>query len=343
MLLTLPPPAKHDFEVNPPHDFVPYPTTLSNKDSPKPDYSILSSSLPAGTITTPKMSAPHRGLPPPAAMTLPDPGRIPPPIPASSHSAGLPAPPTQWPGAEESMRNRLMTKAEEEKRRQEEEKTRQESLKLEQRKIEQNMLQESIRHGVPPPLVPMIFAGIGGANLANLSVEWLQQYASQLAGAQQQLAHVASPEMRRNDRLLGQSPQPSYAGQAQQGLPAGAVPQGQQTLPGQAQAAPGAAPYPSYAAVAASPTPRPPPPSGSATTGPTSAPRGQFHNVLPRLSTSDGQIPAVPSVPGSAQVQSSQQEQPSPSIYFHHWVPPSSTSAGSNPTPAVPSGNERQK
>lgn len=63
------------------------------------------------------------------------------------------------------MRSYLAAKAEEEKRKTEEEKTRQEGYRLEQRKIEQTMLRESLNSGVPPAMVPMIYAGIGGSNL----------------------------------------------------------------------------------------------------------------------------------------------------------------------------------
>ncbi|KAK5160264.1 hypothetical protein LTR16_012354, partial [Cryomyces antarcticus] len=105
-------------------------------------------------------------------MTLPDPNRGQPPLPQPM--GPMPAPPSQWQGAEESMRNWLVAKSEEDKRKQEEEKTRQEGLRLEQRKIEQSMLRDSMQGGVPPQLLPIMFAGMGGANLTNLSVEWLQ-------------------------------------------------------------------------------------------------------------------------------------------------------------------------
>jgi hypothetical protein len=113
------------------------------------------------------------------------------------------------------MRNWLVTKAEEEKRKQEEQRTQQEQIRLEQRKIEQTMLQDSFRNGIPPALIPMIFAGIGGGNLANVSLEWLQQYAAQLQlQQQQQLAAQAqaqgSPDVRR-ERIASQSQQHSKA------------------------------------------------------------------------------------------------------------------------------------
>jgi hypothetical protein len=227
------------------------------------------------------------------------------------------------------MRNWLVTKAEEEKRKQEEEKTRQEGLRLEQRKIEQSMLQESIRNGVPPPLVPIIFAGIGGHNLAGISLDWLQQYSAQLQAAQQQIAAQSqpqtSPDIRRDSRLLGQTQQPAF----------GAPPPPGQPPPAQ---------YGSYAPGVMSPSTRTRQPSGGAV-GPTSAPRPPLQNVLPRLTTNEMQIQSIPSAQGvqAGQSYGGQQEQTasSPSIYFHHWVPPTSQAGSGNP-PATPSG-KRQK
>lgn len=217
------------------------------------------------------------------------------------------------------MRNWLMAKGEEEKRRQEEERTRQESLRLEQRKVEQSMLLESIRNGVPPSLVPMIFVGIGGANLPSLGLEWLQQYAAQLT-AQQQQTHPSSPSARRSERLLSQGQLPLY-------------PPGPPAPPGQGGQY---APYPPAPPVAGPPATATRSGMGSA---PTSAPRGvQFPSALPRLSTSEMHGPPPP--PGQSQPathvqsvipigqQAQQESQSSPSLYFHHWVPPS-TQTGS--------------
>ena len=251
----------------------------------------------------------------------------------------MPEPPRQWQGAEESMRNWLLTKAEEEKRKQEEERTRQESFKLEQRKIEQNMLLESIRNGIPPQLVPIIFAGIGGNNLTNLSIEWLQQYSNSLNTAQQQqLASQGpssgSPDMRR-DRMIGQG-QPY--GSVSQATPAGSVPAGQ-SVPGQPGSQYG------YQSAAMSPITGARQPSGPPTSAPRPAP---LQNVLPRLTTNEMQpIQGPPTGSGGpvqpAPIPTAQQEvtSSSPSIYFHHWVPPTSQAASGNP-PATPSG-KRQK
>ncbi|KAF3010954.1 hypothetical protein E8E13_010361 [Curvularia kusanoi] len=275
------------------------------------------------------MSTSHRGLPPPSAMTLPDPGRGPPPIQSSIGSASLgalPPAPTQWQGSEDGMKNWLAAKAEEDKRKQEEEKTRQENLKLEQRKIEHSMLRESMQGGVPPHLVPIIFAGIGGGNLANISAEWIQQYTAQVQAAQQQAQlqaqaqAQASPELRREGRLLGQQPQTAYAGQPPVSQ---TIPPPTAVLPGQPLSSQSQQTFASDRAVPA----------------PTSAPRPLHQSQLPKLTTNEMHIQQPPS---TQQLQQSQntQEQSSPSIYFHHWVPPTSQQekhTSGNP-PATPSG-----
>lgn len=267
-----------------------------------------------------RMSTPHRGLPPPSAMTLPDPGRPPPLL--SQMPGAMPPPPNQWQGQEESMRHYLAAKAEEDKRKQEEERTRQENFRLEQRKIEQSMLRESLNAGIPPAMVPMIYAGIGGSNLANVSFDWLQQYFAQLQTAQQQLQQQPSPELRRETRLIGQGSGQGY-------IPA---PQVQQVVPSQHIEHPQQPPslQTTFSAYQGPPT-RPPP---------TSTPRSAIHQ-LPRLSTNEMTIHQPPQQqgPGSAhplqQSQSIQdQAASSPNIYFHHWVPPHESKSTQPQTPA---------
>ncbi|XDG03333.1 hypothetical protein ABKA04_002948 [Annulohypoxylon sp. FPYF3050] len=174
--------------------------------------------------STKPMSAPHRGLPLPAAMTLaqppppPAPGPPHPPAPGpplhsqgppvpSPHSQSLGAlPPPPHQSSEESMRSWLVAKAEEERRRQEEEKTRQEGLRLEQRRLEYDMLRTSLDRGIPPPMVPVVFAGMSGGVLPQAALEWAQQY------LMPQQAHAAqimpsqgglSPETRRESQQYG--------------------------------------------------------------------------------------------------------------------------------------------
>jgi len=345
MLLTLPAPAKPELDFKSPHDFSPLLPPSTKLFSPPRLSGESLRSLPAGDFRS-KMSAPHRGLPPPAAMTLPDPSRV---AQSNSQSFGqMPAPPSQWQGAEDSMRNWLAAKAEEDRRRQEEEKTRQETLRLEQRKIEQAMLRDSMQGGIPPHLVPMIFAGIGGANLANVSLEWLQQYAAQLQAAQQQQQQIqvqtqVSPELRRETRLINPS-QPVYglpAQSAQSVLLSAPVLPGQ-NLPPQPQQTSG---FSTYQAPSMSPSSRARAAQPATQMGaPTSAPRPPSHSQLPRLNTNEMQIHQTPSVPSAVhplhQSQTAQQDQPtsSPSIYFHHWVPPSSQSGSDKNIPVTPSG-----
>ena len=288
------------------------------------------------------MSGPHRGLPLPAGMTLAQPPPPPhghpqphgpphPPGPSSvvqpqaptapsphSQSFGPLPPPPQWQGSEDSMRNWLLAKNEEERRKQEEEKTRQETLRLEQRKIEHDILFTAIERGVPPPMIPIIFAGMSGGHLSQAAVEWVQQY---LPASQQPLHHAQilgpqgpiSPEHRRDSQQYG------YAGSA--GVPPtpGST-AGTQT--GFVYPAPGSPARARAHTIGG---------LGSAGGG---RPLGALgSSALPRLST--GEVVGGPShVPHTAPQQQQpgvapQQEPPAQSLSFHHWQPPVS-SAGSN-------------
>ncbi|KAF2753807.1 hypothetical protein EJ05DRAFT_504885 [Pseudovirgaria hyperparasitica] len=360
MLLTLQKPAKADFEYKHPHEYSP-PLPYSSRFSPKPAGGILRPlSVSARRESPTSMSNPHRGLPPPAAMQLADPGRGPPPMqladpgrgppppppPSMPQSLGsMPAPPPQWQGAEEPMKNWLAAKAEEEKRKQEEEKTKQERLRLEQRQIEQQMLRDSFQGGVPPHMVPVIFAGIGGGNLANMSMEWLQQYMSQVQGTvqpQQVSQGQMSPDARREPpRLLNPPPHGSVYG-SQQSLPMAPGVQGQ---PLSAVPPPhGGFAQSTYARGSQSPQTRTRAStiSGGQTGTLHSAPRAPTQSSLPRLTTNEMQVQQPP--PSSMHQQQHPPQQPpqeqtsSPSIYFHHWVPPTSQpSSSSRDPPATPS------
>jgi hypothetical protein len=334
MLLTYSNPVKSDFEYKP-HDYSPsfLPSKVA-RYSPELDRGPPSQA----TTSSFAMGTPHRGLPPPSAMTLPDPGRgqssMPTPL------GALPPAPSQWQGAEDGMKNWLAAKTEEERRKQEEERTRQESLKLEQRKIEHSMLRESMQGGVPPHLVPIIFAGIGGGNLASISAEWIQQYTATVQAAHQQVQVQAqaqmSPGVRRDSRMIGQPSSSVYGGQPPTPQP---VPPPTALLPGQPLAAQTQQAPAAFGGMM-SPRAR----ASSILGAPTSAPRPVPQSQLPRLTTNDMNVQQPPAAPSNAQhpqSQSAQQEQSSPSIYFHHWVPPSSSnqekSSSSNP-PATPSG-----
>jgi len=370
MLLTLKPSQQHGYAN--PYAYSPAQRSPSSYYSSPPK----SASLPPLPDNHPqRMTTPHRGLPPPSVMerSLPLPER---PQPTSSlginsNLGALPAAPSQWLGHDESMRSWLDAKKEEDRRRQEEEKTRQEDLKLQQRKVEQNMLQESLRGGVPPPMVPMIFASIGGGNVANMSVEWAQHYMTQMSlqqqvqiqqqqqqqvvqhqqqQQQQQLPAPSqvqpSPEQHREPRMIaGPNPNPYGAQQMQPPASTTAVQPVQQNPPA-------AAYTPSYSN-ATLPSERVRAPPSLQAAPPTS-------NLRPTTSQSDlsrlntGDMHAAPAGNSALQlgmqhpIQQAQsiqgQDQPSsPGLYFHHWQPPDSQGKSkdkdSHGTPAVKSAH----
>ncbi|KAI0402381.1 hypothetical protein F4802DRAFT_374334 [Xylaria palmicola] len=295
---------------------------------------------------TKPMSAPHRGLPLPAAMTLaqPPPPHGPPhpqapssvmqtqapPAPSPhSQSLGPLPPPPQWQGSEDSMRSWLLAKAEEERRKAEEEKTRQESLRLEQRRIEHDILRTSLERGIPPPMIPVVFAGMSGGSLSQATLEWVQQFLP----LSQQPHHAqilpaqgpVSPGHRRDSQQYG-----SYAGSA--GVP---------PTPGSAAGTQaGFVPYP----VPGSPTrARAHTISLSSAAG---RPLGSLgSSALPRLSTGEGiSGPSHPPHTAAQQQQGApaQQETQSPGIYFHYWQPPSTSTSSSQPPASSDSPKKRK-
>ena len=342
MLLTLkpPPPPPLQNGYSNPHAYSP-PQSLSSV-SQLSTSTGASASLPSLSDSRPRrMSTPHRGLPPPLGMTFPTPDRA---NPSLGQSMQLPPPPPNaWQGTEESMRNWLQAKAEEDRRKQEEERTRQEGLRLEQRKIEQTMLRESLQGGVPPYMVPMVFAGMGGGNLANASLEWTQHYMAQISlqqhqqQQQQQIQNLpppqhSSPDLRRDSRLIsGPQPNPYATQQPPALIQPPSMPPSQQS---QSQAIPNSSFTSSYQNVTQDRL-RSQQPSTLPTAPPTSAPRlPPTQPTLSRLNTGEMQIQPppqgglqLPSQHPLQQTQSAQQQDQqatSPSIYFHHWVPPNS-------------------
>ncbi|GAD95281.1 hypothetical protein ANI_1_1202024 [Paecilomyces variotii No. 5] len=339
MLLTLKPPSQNG--IKGPHEY-----SIVRQSIPT---SRTSSTPPAAERTTPPASArraqertmdtARRGLPPPSSMTLPPPDAG---LPAMAPMGQLPPPPPpQWQNSDDSMRNWLQSKAEEERRKQEEEKTRQETIRLEQRKIEQSILRESIQAGVPPHLIPLIFAGIAGGSTSHATLELIQQSISQTTAQTQapqlpQLpptqppptlsapppaapsAHQSplQPEIRRDHRAIPPNP---YGAQAVGSL-------SQQT-------------------VAESP-PQPLYGHSRPLQGAPIDPRTQPTSSLSRLNTAEMHIHPPPANVGAVQYppgppqhpavsvkqESQQQRQASPSIYFHHWVPPGQSQ------PNTPSG-----
>ncbi|KAI0485656.1 hypothetical protein F4859DRAFT_390602 [Xylaria cf. heliscus] len=307
---------------------------------------------------TQPMSAPHRGLPLPAAMTLtqPPPPHGPPhpsapssvmqaqaqPAPSPhSQSLGPLPPPPQWQGSEDSMRSWLVAKAEEERRKQEEEKTRQESLRLEQRRIEHDILRTSLERGIPPSTIPLVFAGLNGGHLSQATLEWLQQFLPlphhpQILPAQAPI----SPGHRRDSQQYG-----SYAGSA--GIP-----------PTPGSAAGTQAGFVPYQGPGSPTRARAHTISGLGSVSAGRPQGGLGSSALPRLSTGEGiggpshashtatqqQQPPPPPPPQQQTPQgaASQQETQSPGIYFHYWQPPTSSASASQQAASSDSPKKRK-
>jgi hypothetical protein len=344
-MLTVKQPATYGYKSV--HD-LPTPPSTSRPSPPLINKESIPKSLPRNyrshSPPAQPMSAPHRGLPPPAAMTLPPqqpptagvpppPHHAPPPHPPPPPSLGpthpqrvgdpwggqqLPAPPQQWHGAEESMKHWLLARAEEDRRKQEEERTRQESLKLEQRKVEMDMLRTSLSSGIPPAMVPLVFSGMGsGGTLSPAMLEWTQQFLPP-SRALMPPQGIVSPEHQRE------------------------------------AAPPASAQYHSLPPSVA------PPPAGYGYPGSPTRPRGQTVGAavgrplmnLPSLNTNVPHPGAHGANPAAmAPHQHMQQPQPplqqepqaSPSIYFHHWQPPSTQASGGSNRPGSPSGSSKTK
>lgn len=343
------------------HD-LPTPPSTSRSSPPLTAKEAIQKSLPRSyrsnspqtQPSAPPMSAPHRGLPPPAAMTLPPqqpppppssgvpppqhhvpPPHPPPPPPPSlgpthQQRAGdawghpLPPPPQQWQGSEEPMRHWLQARTEEDKRRQEEERTRQETLRLEQRKLDMEMLRTLLSSGIPPAMVPLVFTGMSSGNALSPGVlEWAQQF---LPPSQHPRA-IMPPQ--------GIAPQEHHR-----------------------EAPPAATPtqWPAWAY-----QPGAPPPAGYGHPASPSRPRGQTVGApggrplinLPSLNTNvappgaPGVNPAAMAPHSHLQLQHQppmqQEPQASPSIYFHHWQPPTTQASGGSNRPGSPSGSSKTK
>ncbi|KAL8982816.1 MAG: hypothetical protein Q9177_005159 [Variospora cf. flavescens] len=347
MILTLKPTLQNGYGSSHAYSPLQQPPTSIFSPAAKP------ATLPPLPASSPRrMGTPHRGLPPPSVMTLPNPDRG---ASSSALSIGLPAAPTQWHGAEgENMRMWLQAKSEEERRKAEEQKTHQESLKLEQRKIEHNILRDSIQGGVPAQMIPLVFAGMGGGTLSNVALEWTQQAMAQIQLQQQAAVQLQQQQQGQHHQQLSQAPaQPSsdqrritgpqpnpYGPQQLQQAPPGASPQVQ----------PNAGFVPSYQASSTSADRgRLPGPSPSMSS--TSSTIRQPSSNLPRLNTVEMQpqqpsqpqpglqLPAHHAIQQTLHTQQQEQQASSP-IYFHHWVPPN-TQGSSSKDPGTPTGKSQ--
>ncbi|CAK7274104.1 hypothetical protein SEPCBS57363_005990 [Sporothrix epigloea] len=325
------------------------------------------------------MSALLRGLPPPAAMTLAH--QAPPPAPSqalpspqhqpqhhhppqlhqqpqehaqSYDTSQLPPPPPWQPnGGDDIMRAWLLAKAETEKRRAEEERTHQETIRLEQRRTEHDILRTSLAGGIPPPMVPVVFAGMAGGSLSQAALEWAQQlmfphgshtlpqytppphHEQQSQQAQQQYSQHSQLLLQGPGATLNQSEStrpdaPPQQHQLSQGLPPRLPQQHQQHQQhqpsyGQGPYGPGAREgvgpvYGPYQPGSFLPTDSPSPSRRREFTLPGQAGRLDRGGQPPPsgVSVSHLNLPALSTGLGQQQPEL----QASPPILFHHWQPP---------------------
>ncbi|KAL4980695.1 hypothetical protein BDW66DRAFT_124570 [Aspergillus desertorum] len=299
-------------------------------------------SAPSRPTDSSSMDSSRNTLPRPS-LTLPPPDVGFAGIPSTSGptSQQLPPPPSQWQSSssDDAMHHWLRAKAEEDRRKQEEEKTRQESLRLEQRRVEASMLRDSLLAGIPPQIIPLVFAGICQNGLPQPVVELAQQYLSQLSATHVSKTLVAPQAPSHAHSLSGSHPQrPSM--HARQDSRSGL----QHVVP---------PPPPSASNILLSQNPpskitTPPTPQlpgrRSLPTGPPDARAGanSWVNHGGAAQAQAGQINMgnVQYAPGSSvpvpvsQVSrrpDSQLRRSPPSLYFHHWVPPAQPYSGAAP------------
>ncbi|GFF43670.1 hypothetical protein IFM46972_07286 [Aspergillus udagawae] len=330
MLLTLKPSAQN--RIKGPHEYA-----IVRQSVPTPRSFPPTVPDASATATSPKTL--RRGLPPPSSINRqPDVGRS-----NMAPMSQLPPAPPGW-SSPEDLRQWLQAKAEEDRRLQEEEKTRQESLRLEQRKIEQSMLRDSLQSGVPPQMIPLIFAGITGGSLPQSAIELIQQYASQIPGTRSNAPpppshHSAPPLHQQQPSALDLPPPPPLS----QRHPPLAIPadirRDSRVLPPQQQPIPGpvlSQPLtthgrsPSSQSFGRSPLSSGP---GKATASSLSRINGETHLQHVPLTLGNAQYATGSSVPPSQPAEIKHEHPPRhspPSLYFHHWVPPGQPPPGKN-------------
>ncbi|KAJ5727575.1 hypothetical protein N7493_005395 [Penicillium malachiteum] len=321
MLLTLQPRQSGGGDVNE--------YTVIHKIHPTPRSSWSDSSSGQDPLS---MESSQRELPP-STLTLP-----------SAMPTPLPPPPSQWQGTE-PMQQWLLAKTEEDRRSQEEEKTRQETLRLEQRRVEQMILIESLRAGVPPPMVPLIFVAMHSSGAGNLQLMI-------------DTAHQWMAQSSRSTITPGVQSQPAYQAH---NLPTTLPPIQSQQLPGHVAAGePQRDPrtsasnvytpqHPTIGIINTAPQPAGNGSSMSSAAGtpvplPAHLPQPMEiqQPVMQTAHVGPVQYVAVPHIPQHTPMrQDPHPRRPSPSISFHHWVPPGQPShappsARSQPQPTIP-------
>ncbi|KAL2863631.1 uncharacterized protein BJX67DRAFT_239792 [Aspergillus lucknowensis] len=297
-------------------------------------------------------------LPHPSSLTLPPPDVGFATMAHTPTNQQLPPPPAQWQSSDDAMHHWLRAKAEEDRRKQEEEKTRQETLRLEQRRVEQSMLRDSLMAGIPPHIIPLIFAGISQEGLPQPILELTQQYLAQISGTRgpnppappparpNSHSHSSSHSQRASMHTRQDShsvPHSPYPPPAQNAVPPPPNILLSQNLP------PNAATPHTPQQLKRTSIPSGPPDAQTAANRWMNAGVAQTQSApinmgnvqyAPGSSLPSAQAPRRPN---------SQSRRSPPSLYFHHWVPPaqppSSVAPGKGPqeSPATSSNSRRSE
>ncbi|KAK9448527.1 uncharacterized protein V1518DRAFT_385483 [Limtongia smithiae] len=252
-----------------------------------------------------------------------------------------------WHGSDESLKYALAYRAEEERRRAEEERTKQELHRLELRRHDIELLREGIRYGIPPSVMPFIFIGNG---VTGATAEWIRDYVARIWQQQHQQSEmgVQAPthvQPQTDPRFQQQQQQPQQASQhhhrrsqSQQqllGLSGASLP----TLPALITAYPPKQQHaPVFSPQEQSPVSqqlgiyRPP----QSVTPPLQVHQIEFAmskaNATPVHYRSSPPVSAMRS-PSPSVAGPQQQQQPQPTIQFHHWQPNATGKERASTTP----------
>ncbi|KAH8148812.1 uncharacterized protein LAJ45_07155 [Morchella importuna] len=306
---------------------------------------------PEGPVVIFSMTS-HR-LPLPAAMI---------PLPTQQASNMLENMPHQWQNSEDGARIQL--KIEEDRLKAEEERTKQEQSRVDFKKLELEFLREAHKMGIPPQMIPIMFAG---SALKGVAGEWFNEHFAQMLGqlqqhqmAQQQQQHQQHHHQQQQQQPQQQqvhpmpqihSPGPERKIRRETRTIADSFPQGPPVQPHmgpppgagmQPQGAPPAS-YTSYLPPRNGPAQQPPRPPQINTKD--MHPHSQQPPLLPGqiigtpIGAPHGPMQTVAQGHPPQATQPAQQQEAA--IFFHHYVPPNSQ-ASSMTTPVKTSSPQTQ-
>ncbi|KAL2854925.1 hypothetical protein BJY01DRAFT_204597 [Aspergillus pseudoustus] len=330
MLLTLNPSPQHG--ILGPLEHSRFRHSIPTPRSPSPSISDPSMSAGPTRLADISMDISRDRLPRPTSLTLPPPDFGFTPMASVTPNQQLPHPPAQRQSSEDAM-HYWRARAEEDRRKQEEEKTRQETLRLEQRRVEQSMLRDSLMAGIPPHIIPLIFAGICQGGLPQPVIELTQQYLAQITEARgsnssippqpqsrshsHSSPHTQRPHVHTRQDSRSVPPSPFPAATAQHVVPPPPNILLSQNLPPNAGGPHTPQPLGGPSTPSGPPGPRNVLNPWSNTVGPIQNQPGSIS--MGNVHYAPGS--SIPAAPGRNRPGSRSRRSPQ-SLYFHHWVPP---------------------